>query len=252
MSKLKLQPTNNKTSLVQKLRNFCKCLSSNTNEYEEQATEVITENTNTLTNSKTINTLFPIDYSVNYLDLSFKKFNEKNLREYAKILICSPVTKLNLHLNCLGNKLAITLAGILKVSQIENLNLSSNLIEDEGIIAIFSNLPESIRSLNIGDNKFGDAGLAALTAKLPDTKITFLDLRQNAITTIGFKKLSLVLPKTQIEYLNVSGNFSHKEGITLIELNTPSTIKFLDTRCYNNEAKDLIGGIIGEVIEYEF
>ena len=126
--------------------NLCKCISSNTNEYEEQASELISENTITLTNS---------NYSVNYLDLPFKQFNEENLRIYAKILICSPMTKLNLHLKFLDNKLAITLAGLLKVFQVENLNLSSNLIEDDGIIAIFFNLPKSIRSLNVGDNKFG-------------------------------------------------------------------------------------------------
>jgi Ran GTPase-activating protein (RanGAP) involved in mRNA processing and transport len=105
---------------------------------------------------------------------------------------------LDLGINNLGPKGAQYVARMIRGYRfLEEISLMSNMIGDEGALAISQvliNSAENITKLNVADNKLSDVGLAYINSFIGiNTSLEDLDLSHNSITDIGFKSLVDVL-----------------------------------------------------------
>ena len=115
--------------------------------------------------------------------------------------------KLSLSSNNIDNDILLGLSS----DYINELNISNNLITNNGVFHICNNIP-NLTKLNLSNNNICDLSLVyiCLYLKNPKSKLVSLNLKDNIITIIGM--LSLI---STIEYINKE----NKKSCTLKKLN---------------------------------
>lgn len=82
-----------------------------------------------------------------------------------------------------------------------DLQMSSLMIEDAGIVKLAQVLPKSmhVQIMNLSTNRLTDVAAEALAAALPSTKLKVLLLERNSLTAVGVAALAKALPPTLIK-----------------------------------------------------
>ncbi len=123
--------------------------------------------------------------------LSLKNSNINNdsaMRQIGSALEGKTIIKLNLSKNVIGKNSAIYFSNYLKHIKIHTLDISSNQIDDIGLLNIIYTLPKELKHLNISHNNIGPSGMHFLLQKLrkEKTEVEFIWLAGNNLTASQF------------------------------------------------------------------
>ncbi|KAJ3251505.1 hypothetical protein HK103_002373 [Boothiomyces macroporosus] len=92
-------------------------------------------------------------------------------------------------------------------SQVEDLELETNCMDDKFVQILAQGLPGTkVKRLSLHWNEIGDIGVEAISAVLPKTQIEVLDLGRNQIEGRGIKALADVLPSCKVKELQLTEN----------------------------------------------
>ena len=109
------------------------------------------------------------------------------------------LASLHLSANCLGPDCVPTLAGVLNLQQIQDVDLSFNKLGVRGAQLLAACLPRMprIRELDLSGNDFGDNGFAALADSLVNLpSLTSVDVSCNELTMAAVEALTAALHAT--------------------------------------------------------
>lgn len=136
--------------------------------------------------------------NLNQLDLSKSNLTSNSAEILGKLIHQRPINILGLSGNSLlGSSFAKVFANYLPDSSVNNLNLASCGLEDEGAL----NIGEVLTSIRVPDDwldRLDTATLHALAKGEPGTNITWLNLANNNLTDISGQRLCQLLPGTGI------------------------------------------------------
>ena len=161
------------------------------------------------------------------LALRFKfpvaKMKESTWATLSMTLEQSELKGLDLSLARVGDKGAEYLGRALPKSKLQVLTLDNNEITPVGAQSLAAGIAQSttLRELDLSDNRLEDLGVQALTSALPQSQLSILHLGNNKIGSSGGTELAKVLPKTKITLLDLMDNRLNNEGALSIihELN---------------------------------
>ena len=150
------------------------------------------------------------------LYLGVHYIGKEGVTALAGVLSRTQITELSLDWNRIEDGGAEALAGCLKDTNITSLYLGGNNIGDEGAKALAQNLPNTLTDLRFYCNQIGKEGAIALAGCLKDTNLTSLDLGSNQIGYEGAKALAEGLKDTNITSLDLGWNQIGNEGATAL------------------------------------
>lgn len=165
--------------------------------------------------------------AIESFDISSNSFTVNGFRQFMKNSTTSALRSINVANNFLGNAAAdIVVASMNSLIQI---NLSNNLIDDDGGIPIINKLPDSIvQKLNMSNNLLTSKSLIAAAGIIHKTQLTDFDVSYNSIDLIGAQVFAPSLPHSLLTKFSLSGNPIKPKGARAIAENLITKIPNMD------------------------
>jgi Ran GTPase-activating protein (RanGAP) involved in mRNA processing and transport len=150
------------------------------------------------------------DDELHDVDIAHNRLKSSGFAVIAPALAQMQLRELNLNMNVLGDDGVLEVAKLLMRTPIEKLDLRMNRITYLGAryLAYATRFNKTLRVLDVGNNSIGPAGGAVLAAALPHNSLVSLNLYGNDLyrTHEAVDALAEFLPHSGLTYLDVSHN----------------------------------------------
>lgn len=166
-----------------------------------------------------------------------------------ELLIKNRLKGINLSKNKFSESDWESIGDAIAVSQIEEIDMSYNNLQDKVIVLLFKNIRNhpGLRAINLIDNNIGDVGAQAIARLLADnSKIRHLNLSYNNINALGASYISDALKNnTSLNVLILNSNNLADAGAIFLgavlqHLRSLSTLELYSNNITNQGAKILV------------